>query len=79
MGAAITTGLHLFGRQLGVNLLQQACLVDSQAAVIAGLTYSHVFVFVIFMQRNHPEHGLRAIQASVGLAEYFVPWLTDFG
>ncbi|KTC13301.1 hypothetical protein AO391_01735 [Pseudomonas marginalis ICMP 9505] len=79
MGAAVTKWLHLFGRQLGVNLLQHTCLVDPQSAVIGGLTYSHILLLVVFMQRNYPKHRLRAIQAGVGFAENGIPRMADFG
>jgi len=59
--------------------LQQASLVDVQAAVIGGLVRSYVFFFVAFMQGNHPEYRFRAVQAGVGFAEYTIPMVADLG
>ncbi|NWA38891.1 hypothetical protein HX871_15035 [Pseudomonas reactans] len=79
MGVAIANGFHLLGRQLWIDLLQQAGFVDTQAAVVAIFICSHVVMLVAFMLRNYPEHRLRAIQAGVGFAENLIPGMTDFG
>ena len=79
VGAAIAIGFHLLGRQLWVDLLQQAAFVDPQAAVVAVLIRSHVILLVAFMLRDHPEYRIRTIQAGLGFAEHLIPWVADFG